>query len=86
MSDATEQTSPTKYTTAQLAAAGTIALETRHQISNALAALLAESQLLALEPLATEQQAAVDRIIDLCRRLATLLRDVDAAVRAAAEA
>jgi len=70
-----------KYTPQQLAAAGAVALELRHNLNNPLSALLAEAQLLALEPLAPEQRAAVERIVDLCRRTVALLREMDTAAR-----
>jgi signal transduction histidine kinase len=73
-----------KYSPQQLAAAGAVALELRHDVSNPLAALLAEAQLLALEPLAPEHQAAVGRIVELCRQTVTLLREMDVATREAA--
>ncbi len=63
---------------------GAVALELRHEISNPLAALMAEAQLLALEPLAPEHQAAVGRMVDLCRRTVALLRQMDVATRSAA--
>ena len=72
------------YTVQQLAAVGAVALELRHAVNNPLAALLAEAQLLALEPLAPDHQAAVERIIDLCRRTVAEVRQLDAATRAAA--
>jgi len=71
-----------KYTVEQLAAAGATALDMRHQINNPLAALLAEAQLLALEPLAPDQRAAAQRIVELSRRLAAILRELDGALRA----
>lgn len=74
-----------RYSSQQLAAAGAVALELRHDISNPLAALLAEAQLLALEPLAPEHQAAVGRMVDLCRQTVALLREMDVATRAAAD-
>jgi signal transduction histidine kinase len=74
-----------KYSPKQLAAAGAVALELRHDVSNPLAALLAEAQLLALEPLAPEHQAAVGRMVDLCRQTVALLREMDVATRAAAD-
>jgi signal transduction histidine kinase len=67
----------------QLAAAGEVALGLRHEINNPLAALLAEAQLLALEPLAAEHRAAVERIVGLCRRTVALMRELDMATRAA---
>jgi signal transduction histidine kinase len=84
MSDVRQLETRKRYSTQQLAAAGAVALDLRHQVNNPLAALLAEAQLLALEPLAPDHRAAVDRIVDLCRRTATLLREMDAATRAAA--
>lgn len=83
--DARRQSARKKYTTDQLAAAGAVALELRHDVSNPLAALLAEAQLLALEPLAPEHQAAVGRMVDLCRQTVALLREMDTAARAAAD-
>ena len=59
-------------------AAGQIALSLQHGINNPLAALLAEAQLLQLEQLTTEQRAAVDRIVELCRRVVVLVRRLDA--------
>jgi len=84
MAEGREQDARKKYSTEQLAAVGAVALEMRHEISNPLAALLAEAQLLALEPLAPEHQAAVGRMVDLCRRTVTLLRQMDVATRSAA--
>lgn len=83
MSEGRGQGARKKYSQEQLAAAGAIALELRHDISNPLAALLAEAQLLALEPLAPEHQAAVERMVDLCRRTVALLREMDVATRSA---
>ena len=40
-------------------------------------ALLAEAQLLEMEPLAPDHREAVRRIIDLSRRLAAILRRLD---------
>jgi nitrogen-specific signal transduction histidine kinase len=85
MDDGQERDRRKKYSAQQLAAAGAVALELRHDVNNPLAALLAEAQLLALEPLAPEHLAAVERIVDLCRRTVTLLREMDAATRAAAD-
>jgi signal transduction histidine kinase len=79
-----EQDARKKYTSQQLAAAGAAALELRHGMNNPLSALLAEAQLLALEPLTPEQHAAVERIVDLCRRTVTLVREMDKAARGAA--
>jgi len=85
MVDGRELDTRKRYTPQQLAAAGAIALEFRHQVNNPLAALLAEAQMLALEPLAPEHRAAAERMVELCRRTVTLLRELDAATRAAAE-
>ena len=46
----------------------------RHAFNNPLTALLAEAQLLELEPLGNEQRAAVRRILELARRLVALSR------------
>ena len=81
MSEGREQDVRKKYTPQQLAAAGATALQMRHDVNNPLTALLAEAQLLALEPLAPEHKKAVERIVDLCRRTVSLLREVDAATR-----
>ena len=58
---------------AQLAL-GEAARTLQHAFNNPLTALLAEAQLLELEPLADEHRAAVSRILELARRLATLSR------------
>jgi signal transduction histidine kinase len=60
----------------------------QHQLNNPLAALLAEAQLLGMEPeLGAEQRAAAARITELTRRVIALVRDLDAiAGRAEAEA
>ncbi len=53
----------------------------QHSLNNPLAALLAESQLLAMETtLDPEHRAAVDRMTELVRRLITLVRDLDGKV------
>ena len=39
-----------------------------------------------MEPLQPDHRAAVDRIIDLCRRTVNLVRGLDAATRAANDA
>lgn len=58
-------------------AAGQAALSLQHSINNPLAALLAEAQLLQMEELPKEQREAVDRIIELCRRMTALVRRLD---------
>lgn len=50
----------------------------QHAMNNPLAALLAEGQLLAMEAsLTAEQRDAVDRMIELTRRVIVLTRDLD---------
>jgi signal transduction histidine kinase len=46
----------------------------QHTLNNPLAALLAESQLLEMEPLPPDHQESVRRIVELCRRLIELVR------------
>ena len=46
----------------------------QHAFNNPLTALLAEVQLLELEPLSGEQRATVRRIVDLTRRLVAVSR------------
>ena len=62
----------------RLFAAGQSALSLQHAINNPLAALLAEAQLLQLEQLTAEQRGSVDRMVELCRRIVTLVRRLDA--------
>jgi signal transduction histidine kinase len=49
----------------------------RHAMSNTLTALQTEAQLLELEPLADEHRRAATRIVELTRRLATVMRQLD---------
>lgn len=63
--------------TQRLIAAGEIALGLQHSLNNPLAALLAEAQLLEMEPLAEEHLQAVRRMVDMCRRLASIVRRLD---------
>lgn len=50
----------------------------QHRLNNPLAALLAEAQLLALEPsLDPEYRAAVERMVALVRRLVAIVRSLD---------
>jgi signal transduction histidine kinase len=54
----------------------------QHQLNNPLAALLAESQLLAADPaLGNEQREAVDRMIAIVRRIILLVRELEQAVK-----
>ena len=51
----------------------------QHEMNNPLAALLAESQLLELDPnLTGEQRESVKRIVDLARRVIASSRKLDA--------
>ena len=55
-----------------------LAASLQHQLNNPLAALLAEAQLLRTEPdLSQEHAMAVDRMIDITRRIIALVRDLD---------
>jgi signal transduction histidine kinase len=63
--------------TQQLIAAGQIATRVRHDISNPLAALLAEAQLLEMDPLPQEQLGAVRRIVELCRRVVDVAKRLE---------
>lgn len=83
MNEGSERSAQQRYTPQQLAAAGAVALDMRHQINNPLAALLAEAQVLGLEPMAPEHHAAVERIVELCRRMVALIRELDTAAREA---
>jgi signal transduction histidine kinase len=51
----------------------------QHALNNPLTALLAEAQMLEMEPLAEEQRASVGRVVELARRLAAMTRRLDAA-------
>lgn len=50
----------------------------QHALNNPLTALLAEAQLLELEPLAEEPRAAAGRLVELTRRVAAAARMLDA--------
>lgn len=58
-------------------ALGDAARGLQHRLNNPLAALLAEAQLLELEPLAPEHRAAVHRMVELCRRVIDESRAID---------
>lgn len=50
----------------------------QHQMNNPLAALLAEGQLLSMDPgLQGEQRESVERMIELTRRVISLVRSMD---------
>jgi signal transduction histidine kinase len=50
----------------------------QHQMNNPLAALLAEGQLLCMDPgLQGEQRESVERMIELTRRVISLVRSLD---------
>lgn len=59
-------------------ALGETARTVQHAMNNPLTALLAEAQLLELEPLAEEHRLAVARMVELTRRVATVTRRFDA--------
>ncbi len=50
----------------------------QHAMNNPLTALLAEAQMLEMEPLTDEHRAAVGRVIELARRLVVMTRGLDA--------
>ncbi len=50
----------------------------QHEVNNPLAALLAETQLLGMEPtLPDEHRATVDRVVTLVRRVVASVRKLD---------
>ena len=68
--------------TQRLLAAGELAMRLQHSLNNPLAALLAEAQLLELEPLLPDHRASVERIIELSRRVVDVVRALDGVGRA----
>ena len=68
--------------TQRLLAAGDLALRLQHSLNNPLAGLLAEAQLLELEPLSPDHRASVERIIELSRRVIDVVRGLDGVGRA----
>ena len=62
----------------QLVAAGEMTSRLQHALNNPLTALMAEAQLLEMEPLGDEQRQAVSRMVELCRRLVGIVRQLDA--------
>ncbi len=77
--DATTKESPADATPATLRSELRKAIVlVQHQLNNPLAALLAEAQLLGMEPrLSAEHRAAATRITELTRRVITLVRELD---------
>jgi signal transduction histidine kinase len=69
--------------TQQLIAMGEVTSRIQHTLNNPLTALLAEAQLLEMEPLDPDQLASVRRIIELCRRVVTMVRGLDTGPRVA---
>ncbi|MFI5232370.1 MAG: hypothetical protein ACHQSE_07650 [Gemmatimonadales bacterium] len=61
----------------RLVAAGEIALRFQHSVNNPLAGILAEAQLMQLDPVTAEQNEALERIVMLCRRIIELGRTLD---------
>ena len=61
----------------RLVAAGEIALRLQHAMNNPLAGLLAESQLMLMDPQTPDQQASLERIVGLCRRMIEMTRTLD---------
>jgi signal transduction histidine kinase len=60
-------------------------LAVQHELNNPLTALLAEAQLLELEPLADEHRMAAGRIVQLARRMVAAARRLDPGTDAAIE-
>ena len=60
-----------------LLALGDSARMAQHALNNPLTALMAEAQLLELEPLAPEHRQVVSRLVDLARRVAAAVRRLD---------
>ena len=64
---------------AELAALRETAARVQHEVNNPLAALLAEAQLLSLEPeLSAEHRRAIERMVELVRRVIATVRQLDA--------
>ena len=65
----------------RLYAAGESAVAVQLAMSNTLTALQTEAQLLELEPLSEEHRRAVGRMVDLARRLASVMRRLEQPAR-----
>ncbi|HEX4469239.1 MAG TPA: histidine kinase dimerization/phospho-acceptor domain-containing protein [Gemmatimonadaceae bacterium] len=76
--EADARVTPTLVRARRVFAAGQTALSLQHAINNPLAALMAEAQLLQMEELNGEQRGSVDRMVELCRRISALVRQLDA--------
>lgn len=61
-----------------LVAAGQAAGGLKHKLNNPLAALLAEAQMMELEPMSPEHASAAKRIVELCRRVISVAETIDA--------
>jgi DNA-binding NarL/FixJ family response regulator len=61
----------------QLMAAGEVAMRLQHSLNNPLAALLAEAQLLEMESLSPEHAMSVRRIVEQCRRVIDVVRQLE---------
>lgn len=61
-----------------LVAAGQTAGGLKHKLNNPLAALLAEAQMMELEPLSPEHANAARRIVELCRRVISVAETINA--------
>jgi signal transduction histidine kinase len=66
----------------RLLVAGEAAVRLPHALNNPLGALLAEAQLLRMHALDAEEAESVDRIIALCRRMASIVRGFEEVIRA----
>ena len=76
--DSNARVAPELLRARRIFAAGQAALALQHGINNPLGALMAEAQLLQLEELNAEQRDSVDRMVELCRRITLLVRQLDA--------
>ncbi|HJU88636.1 MAG TPA: histidine kinase dimerization/phospho-acceptor domain-containing protein [Gemmatimonadaceae bacterium] len=80
MSDA-EKTRPASadQAGAELTALREAAARVQHEVNNPLTALLAEAQLLSLEPgFTAEQRRTIERMVELVRRVIATVRQLDA--------
>ncbi|HLA89532.1 MAG TPA: hypothetical protein VJL28_03750 [Gemmatimonadaceae bacterium] len=61
----------------RLVAAGEIALKLQHALNNVIAGIMAEAQLMQMDPVSAEHAEALARIVELCRRMVELTRRLD---------